>query len=807
MTQVKTSPHCLPVSGLLSLRMKILFPLVVLAAGIVGAAAQATPPPLAKDSFRVRDGSRDREFVVARDEIASFDAGGKIHSRRFAEVHSASEVAAEAEAQTRATGEEAEIVLYEKDAPRNEFTRRTLTKGILAELQPGTDARSLAAGSGTEYLGPAPSAANFHFFAVAKAGEALTAAETLRTLPGVVSAEPLLARQQKRRFTPNDPLFKSQWHLKNTGQGGGLANMDVNVTKVWDTYKGTGIRLGIVDDGLQTTHPDLSGNVDTANDYDWNGQDNDPNPDVTVDDHGTSCAGVAAGRGNNAVGICGAAPLATLVGLRLIGGPATDADEADAEGYKNDIIFVKSNSWGPDDDGKTLEGPGTLAAAALKNGATTGRGGKGTIYVWAAGNGGDVGDNSNYDGYANSIYTVAVAAMSDKGTAADYSEPGANLVITAPSSSSGRQGITTTDLVGNNGYNAAGVSGELADKNYTKTFGGTSSASPLAAGVITLILQANPNLGWRDVQEILIKSATKNSPTDTDWILNGSGLKFNHKFGAGLINADAAVTLAKTWTNLPAQQSISSAQTGLSVAIPDNNATGISRTFTVNSSLRVEHVTVKTDITHASRGQLEVLLTSPKGTVSRLAEKHTDVGKNYSNWTFMTVRNWGEPAQGVWTLTVRDRLKSTTGTLKAATLTVFGSTASGGGGGGGGPTPGTTKTFTSADVPKAIPDNNASGVTSALPVAFTGSVTAAVLNLNITHTYKGDLKVSLISPGGTEAVVHANAGGSTDNVVLTGFSVPAMVGQAISGTWKIKAVDNAAQDTGSIQSWSLTLTN
>jgi subtilisin-like proprotein convertase family protein len=202
---------------------------------------------------------------------------------------------------------------------------------------------------------------------------------------------------------------------------------------------------------------------------------------------------------------------------------------------------------------------------------------------------------------------------------------------------------------------------------------------------------------------------------------------------------------------------------------------------------------------------LEVLLTSPKGTVSRLAEKHSDAGKNYSNWTFMTVRNWGETAQGVWTLTVRDRVKSTTGTLKAATLTVFGSNASGGGGGS--PTPGTTKTFTSADVPKAIPDNNAAGVTSTLPVAFTGNVTAAVLNLNITHTYKGDLKVSLISPGGTEAVVHANAGGSTDNVVLTGFSVPAMAGQATSGTWKIKAVDNAAQDTGSIQSWSLTLTN
>ncbi len=82
-----------------------------------------------------------------------------------------------------------------------------------------------------------------------------------------------------------------------------------------------------------------------------------------------------------------------------------------------------------------------------------------------------------------------------------YSEPGANVVICAPSDG-GTLGIVTTDLVGNNGYNATGVTGELTDRDYTNMFGGTSSASPLAAGCVALILQANPNLGWRDVREI-----------------------------------------------------------------------------------------------------------------------------------------------------------------------------------------------------------------------------------------------------------------------------------------------------------------
>ncbi len=638
----------------------LLFPLALLAQPAV------TLPAI----HRITTEHGERVYEVATDELAVEDASGQ------QQVQKQTTIANAQAARLRAVALMGDLVLYEQGRPRDDSSRRIVRKQLAVRLRPGADALALAAAMGLRVVGAHPSAPGYVMFEAADSGAALLAVAMLRNRPEVAVVEPQLARQQKKRFIPNDTLFTQQWHLLNTGQGSGLAGADVNVTSVWDSYKGAGLRIGVVDDGLQTAHPDLSANVDTVNDRDWNdGTPDDPNPLLTVDFHGTSCAGVAAGRGNNNLGISGAAPEATLVGLRLIGAATTDSQEAEAMGWKNDIIQVKSNSWGPNDDAMRLEGPGMLTLAALQTAVTSGRGGKGTIILWAGGNGGNVGDDSNYDGYANSIYTIAVAALGNSGTQAYYSEPGANLIVTAPSSG-GTLGIVTTDLVGTSGYNTGSVAGELSDTNYTNDFGGTSSATPLAAGCVALLLQANPNLGWRDVQEILIRSATKNHAADTDWVDNAAGIHFNHKYGAGLINTQAAVTMASTWTNLVSQTSTSSAQTALSVAIPDNNATGITRSFDLSASnLRVEQVTLTLSATHISRGQLAVTLTSPSGMVSRLAERHPDTGDHYSAWTFSSVRCWGENSQGIWTLRVSDLTSGTTGTLTAATLTVHGTTA------------------------------------------------------------------------------------------------------------------------------------
>jgi subtilisin-like proprotein convertase family protein len=320
--------------------------------------------------------------------------------------------------------------------------------------------------------------------------------------------------------------------------------------------------------------------------------------------------------------------------------------------------------------------------SALANAATNGRGGKGTIMIWAAGNGKLDENDSNYDGYANSIYTIAVAATDSFGRSSYYSEPGANILVAAPSSGNGGAlGIVTTDRTGSfeydSGYNGPGDSSELSDRNYTKSFGGTSSATPAVAGVVALMLEKNPNLGWRDVQEILIRSATPFLTSDAGWRTNGAGWKFNHQFGAGLVNATAAVDRAATWTNLPEQTSLSVSQ-NTSTSIPNLNDTGVTKSFDFSSTThRVEHVTVRLTATHSRRGNLDITLTSPSGMVSQLASVVTnDTSSNYSNWTFSSVHHWGESAAGTWTVRVSDRsnLGNTTGgTLSNVTVSLFGS--------------------------------------------------------------------------------------------------------------------------------------
>lgn len=639
-----------------------------------------------RERYVIPDRGKNRAFVVARDELQVTTAARVPRTQVLAGIASAEAARRTAERLRRTTGETASVVLYEEGVPRSKFTRRVLTEKIAVKLAPGRDAAGLAAAQGLANRGPVSPGARWFIFETPTTGGAIDAAALLRARPGVLAAEPQMARLQHKRFTPNDTYFTQQWHLQNTGQSGSLAGTDVNVTSVWDNYKGTGIRIGIVDDGVQTSHPDFVGNIDTVNDYNWNdGNVNDPSPNIAAgDEHGHACAGVAGARGNNATGVSGAAPEATIVGLRLIGGStgSTDQDDHDAMLWKNDIIAIKSNSWGPDDDGRTLEAPGPLLADAFTEAAASGRGGLGTIITWAAGNGGEDGDDSNYDGFANSIYTIAVGAIGNDGVRAPYSEPGANVLVAAPSDG-GSLGIVTTDLTGNDGYNSSSSVGNLSNRSYTNDFGGTSSACPLAAGCIALLLESKPTLGWRDVREILIRSAKKCDANDQDWITNGAGFHFNHNYGAGLLDAQAAVNLAATWTNLPAAQSTTVVPTvGGSSSIPDNSATGVTRTFHVTQSLRAEQVTVTVDITHSHRGHLEITLTSPSGTVSRLAELHQTTLStvptalaNYANWTFMTVRDWGENSVGTWTLKVADRVGGRAGSLASASLTIHGTPA------------------------------------------------------------------------------------------------------------------------------------
>ena len=492
--------------------------------------------------------------------------------------------------------------------------------------------------------------------------KSLKVANNLYESGRVIYAYPNWLRKRTKRYTPNDPLSPSQWHLENTGQGGCTPGEDVNIVSVWDTYKGSSNEVvAIVDDGMETGHPDLSANVIPIG-WDWVGGDSDPNPVEAVDNHGTACAGTAAAVGDNNLGVSGAAFHGGLVGHRLLGA-RTDANEADALTRNNGQIDIYSNSWGPPDalGGYVYrEGLGPLTEVALESGVTNGRGGLGSIFVWAGGNGGNY-DNANYDGYANSRYTISVAGSDCYGKRPSFSERGACHVINAPGTD-----LITTDRTGADGYDPA--------SDYTDSFSGTSAAAPLVSGIVALMLQANPNLTWRDVQHILIETAEKNDPSDPGWTTNGAGYDISYEYGFGRIDAQAAVNAAVSWNSVGKVSAQGSSSPN--IPIPDGDGTSVTDTINISDDFPVEFVEIYFSAAdHTWWGDLEVTLISPEGTESVLAEQELLIDNSdnrWDNWRFGSLRSFGESSQGTWTLRVKDVLSDYTGTFQSWTLKTFG---------------------------------------------------------------------------------------------------------------------------------------
>lgn len=563
----------------------------------------------------------------------------------------------------------------------------------------GADVYSLAASAGLEVIMPIGSLRGYYLVRAANiTSRAENITLSLRSLPGILYVEQQVTLERTTRVPQDDPLYPNQWHLDNTGQNSSTVGADANVTAAWDAgYTGEGVVVASVDDGVWVAHPDLAPNIRADLSYDFLNDD----PDPSGGGHGSAVAGVMAGADNGLpvmTDYCGvgAAYNAEIAGLRMLGGGITDAIEASSLSFKPDDIHVYNNSWGPFDNGSTLEGPGTLTAAALQNGAFHGRNGLGTIYTWAAGNGG-TNDNINADGYANSIYVIAVGSSTNLAENSGYSEPGSAMLINAPSDG-GTLGIATT------GYSSSGC---------TNSFGGTSSAAPLTAGVIALILEANPILTYRDVMHILVDTADVIDDTDTGWQTNGAGKQFSHYYGFGRINAGEAVTAAATWTPVTAQTFYLSAVETVSAAIPENAAAPVTDVINVPDNITAEHVQVVFNADHPSRGQIHVDLTSPDGTVSNMIFGRPDTGDNYQNWTMMTVANWGEVVTGDWTISVYDRSDDAQdGTFNSWQLIVWG-------------TAGTQQLATPTELPSQTPywTATATSTTAATPTAPTIAVT------------------------------------------------------------------------------------
>lgn len=509
--------------------------------------------------------------------------------------------------------------------------------------------------------------------------------------------------------TPSDPLYGNQWHFPILG----------DIETIWDEYDGTGVHVVVYDDGLQYTHTDLDGNYDASAhfQYDVDGDGNletfDPTPVASGDAHGTACAGIIGAEMGNGIGGTGVAFGVTLTGVNYLediqyGDGIGGFDQDDVDFILAALLYaqnfdVMSNSWGqlPLFDG-TQTHDALLEVYAFSQVAEHGRGGLGTIVVQAAGN---ETSNLNGSGINASRHVVSVAATDFNGDITWYSNWGPGLLVAAPASA------VTTDLTGEDGYNETGtLDGDpTSDTDYTSIFGGTSAATPTVSGVIALMLEANENLGWRDVQNILAVTAAQTGSElgagasgneISEWGVgdgdggsswNGGGLTYSYSYGFGMVDAFAAVRMAEIWLEM-----FDTAQTSANEQLVSYDYTGVPITlteaagsnpgeegytyvdFVITQEIDIETIMVTVDITHPWGPDLSIGLIAPDGTLIPLFFNEGNDAAMASgwSWTFKITALLGYSSLGTWQLVFEDNFPVDQGTLNDFQVEFYGALSS-----------------------------------------------------------------------------------------------------------------------------------
>lgn len=489
---------------------------------------------------------------------------------------------------------------------------------------------------------------------------------------------------------PDDQLIQEQWYLERSA-----------VVPVWTRYAGTGVRIGQLEPGghFSTTrevfdfrHPDLKANVDPR----WlaqaeQGMRAGEGSEGLFSDHATAVGGVmvAARNGRGSVGV---APGATLAGFWV------HKDDFSALNKMADFDVI-NNSWGSQIPFDLKYLPASLGTRppGFQRALAEGRGGLGTVIVIGAGNDRAIGGNANYSNLSNSTDSIivgAVNAVTDVSTLAlggkPFSSPGASILVSAPGSN-----ITTT------ARQVQAASGAYIGREH-KAYQGTSFATPIVAGVVALMLEANPRLGYRDVQDILAASARQLDDPTTTWQYNasqkwnGGGMHVSHDYGYGEVDAQAAVRLAETWDRVSTLATrihfIQPASSGdINLVIADNEPAGVSTALNLGESqVEVEHVEVKVRLTHARPGDLILKLISPSGTESILMDRPGKApgsaaevlgskdfaGEPTLDYVFTTALLRGESTLGDWTLKVIDAAGGEAGVLHEWSMNAFGKSCS-----------------------------------------------------------------------------------------------------------------------------------
>lgn len=498
-----------------------------------------------------------------------------------------------------------------------------------------------------------------------------------------------------------DPYFDLQWYL---GGKSIASSFDISVKPVWDSGNmGQGVSIVVIDpSSIYLQHTDLDSNKDLSKTKNFIYLPAGTNTTMQdLESHGTCVAGVIGAREMNGKGVRGISSRSLISGRNTTG---VESDIFDALTYKYRETDIASNSYGPPDYLAELNDyyDNDLFNQGIQAGISQGRGGLGTIYVWAGGNGRQYEDRSNYDGYASHYGVMSICSVGTTGAVSNFSEPGSNLWVCAPG-----EKIATTDYEGMNCSDGNNGSGGLNSEDYTKNFMGTSASTPVVSGVAGLILREaklkGKSLGWRDVKMIIAESASK--PTNVSW--QPTRIRFNDNLGFGIINAQKAVSLVGTWnsvgntpwTSKPLGSGFLGPQ-GTS-SLGDGGTDLPMKSFRVDNSMSengvnifnsnityIEYVMLEVKLSHSDPGDLDIsLVKSPlsggASAISKITTSHTcwdEAGGPIActsavstTYQFGVSNFLGESAQGEWFLKIKDaRANGRVGSVVGWRLKLYG---------------------------------------------------------------------------------------------------------------------------------------
>lgn len=475
----------------------------------------------------------------------------------------------------------------------------------------------------------------------------------LMQLDEVLVAEPDVAIAVQSFYRPQDPYYQQQWHLNHEGGTNLAPGSHIFVESAWDITRGSrSVVVAVIDDGFDLGHPDFQGIGKIVASKDFKDQDISPQPVESFENHGTSVAGLAIAEENGS-SIIGVAPECALMPIRYPGFLDDATIEAMFNWAQENGAAIISNSWGP----VALYFPLSLRQkSAINRAATQGRNGKGCVVLFAAGNSnrpvnGTIdergwpnnrvqGSSRWLNGFAVHPDVIAVSACTSLGKKAAYSNWGSEISVAAPSNNAApgvtlpQSGYTQTGPVVRSPLPGRGMltSDRLGADGYTRTqvvdtFGGTSSACPVVAGVAALMLSANPELTAQEVRQILQATADKITDTSPDPQLGrrrGTYDVTGHSewFGYGKVNAARAVAEAqRRLTRPPAVQRWVQARRETATAVPDNNLQGATSPLSVGDRARLRDIRIDVELRHDFLGDLELYLLSPQGSKIRLQSR------------------------------------------------------------------------------------------------------------------------------------------------------------------------------------------